>query len=239
MRFSVIIPAHNEEELLPRALEAVKTAAGRAEGRTEVIVVDNRSTDATPSIASAFGAAVVTSDARNIAVVRNVGAAASGGEIVVTLDADSVIAPSALADIDRLLASGRYVGGGTKVRPERNSVGIMATIALMEAVTFVMRVSGAMFWCHREDFDAVGGFDERLLLAEDIDFARRLRALGRQTGRKFTTLRTAPLVISTRKFDRFGDWHMFAMAFQLRAIRAAHKGEDPSWVDHYFFDFNG
>jgi glycosyltransferase involved in cell wall biosynthesis len=239
MRFSVIIPAHNEEALLPRALGALEVAAGRVDGQTEVIVVDNRSTDATPSIAKAFGAAVVTSDARNIALVRNVGAAASDGEVIVTLDADSVIAPSALADIDRLLASGRYVGGGTKVRPERSSPGIVATIALMEAVTFFIRVSGAMFWCYREDFDAVGGFNERLLLAEDIDFAKRLRALGQRTGRKFTTLRTAPLVISTRKFDRFGDWHMFAMAFQLRAIRAAYKGVDPSWVDHYFFDFNG
>jgi glycosyltransferase involved in cell wall biosynthesis len=238
MRFSVVIPAHNEEALLPRALGAVEVAAGRVDGVTEVVVVDNRSTDATPSVAESFGASVVTSDARNIATVRNAGVAASRAEVVVTLDADSVIAPSALADIDRLLASGRYVGGGTKVRPERTSPGINATIALMEAVTFVMRVSGAMFWCHREDFDAIGGFDERRLLAEDVDFARRLRALGRRTGRKFTTLRSAPLVISTRKFDRFGDWHMFAMAFQLRAIRSAYRGNDPAWADRYFFDFN-
>ena len=77
-----------------------------------------------------------------------------------------------------------------------------------------------------------------LLVAEDLDFARRLRTHGKRTGRKFTVLRDAPIVASARKFDRYGDWHMFAMALQLREIRAAMKGTDTAWVDRYFFDFN-
>jgi GT2 family glycosyltransferase len=95
-----------------------------------------------------------------------------------------------------------------------------------------------MFWCPRSDFEAIGGFDESLLLAEDIDFARRLRAHGKRTGRRFTVLRSAPIVASCRKFDRFGDWHMFAMVLQAREIRATLKGTDTAWVDRYFFDFN-
>jgi hypothetical protein len=31
---------------------------------------------------------------------------------------------------------------------------------------------------------------------------------------------------------------MFAMALQLREIRAAYKGTDTSWVDSCFFDLN-
>jgi len=239
MRFSVIIPAHNEEALLPRGLHAVSAAAARVAGGVEIVVVDNRSTDATASIAEAAGATVVKSDARNIAAVRNCGAATATGDVIVTIDADSVMAPSALADIDRLLATGRYVGGGTAFRTERSSPGIRATIAVVGLITFLARVSGAMFWCSRADFEAIGGFDERLLLAEDVEFARRLRSHGRKTGRRFTTLRTAPVVVCTRKFDRLGDWHMFAMALQLPAIRGAYKGTDTSWVDRYFFDFNG
>ena len=77
-----------------------------------------------------------------------------------------------------------------------------------------------------------------MLLAEDLDFARRLRAHGKRTGRRFTTMRAAPIVVSCRKFDRFGDWHMFAMARQARQIRAVLKGTDSAWVDRYFFDFN-
>ena len=46
------------------------------------------------------------------------------------------------------------------------------------------------------------------------------------------------MTVSTRKFDRLGDWHMFGMALQLREIRAAMRGTDTAWVDRYFFDFN-
>jgi glycosyltransferase involved in cell wall biosynthesis len=236
--FSVIVPAHNEERLLPRGLAAIELARERIDGGVEVIVVANRCTDATVTIATDAGAIVVENDARNISAVRNAGAAVATGDAIVTVDADCVMSPSSLSEIERMLATGRYVGGGTKVRPERTSAGIRATLAVMELATFVARVSGAMFWCCRSDFEAIGGFDERRSVAEDVDFARRLRARGRRTGRKFAKLRSAPLTVSTRKFDRYGDWHMFAMAFQLRAIRAAFDGSDTSWADEYFFDFN-
>ena len=51
-------------------------------------------------------------------------------------------------------------------------------------------------------------------------------------------MRSVPVVASCRKFDRFGDWHMFAMALQLREIRAVAKGTSTAWVDRCFFDFN-
>ena len=238
MRFSVVVPAHNEELLLPRGLAAIAAAAERTPGEVEVIVVANRCTDATVTLAGDTGAVVVESDARNISAVRNAGAAVATGDVVVTIDADCVMSPATFREIERALATGRYVGGATKVRPERMSPGIRATIAVVEITMFVTRLGGGMFWCPRADFDAIGGFDENLLVAEDLDFARRLRAHGRRTRRRFIVLRTAPIVSSCRKFDRFGDWHMFGMALQAREIRAVLKGTDTAWVDRYFFDFN-
>jgi len=236
VRFSVVVPAYNEERLLPRGLAAINSAGLRTE-EFEVIVVANRCTDSTVAVAEAAGATVVESQARNMSVVRNAGAAVASGDAIVTIDADSVMAPDALVEVARLLETGRVVGGGTKVRPERSSVGIRATLAVVEIATFVARISGAMFWCRLDDYTAIGGFDEHRLVGEDVDFARRLRAHGRRTGRRFATLRTEPVTISTRKFDHFGDWHMFAMAGQVRAIRAAWTGSDSSWADQYFFDF--
>jgi glycosyltransferase involved in cell wall biosynthesis len=239
MDFSVIVPAHNEAALLPQALASI-AAAGEAvdDADVEVIVVANRCTDDTAAIARRAGATVVEDGSRNLSAVRNAGAARATGHAIVTMDADCRMSPRALDEIGRHLATGRYVGGGTRVVPERTSPGIRATYALMEVTVFLTRLGGGQFWCLRSDFEAIGGFDETLLVAEDLDFARRLRALGRATGRRFTNLRSAPLVASTRKFDRFGDWHMFAMATQLRQIRAARKGTDTAWVDRYFFDFN-
>jgi glycosyltransferase involved in cell wall biosynthesis len=234
----VVVPAHNEELLLPRCLDAISAASVRVGDAVEVIVVANRCSDSTAAIAHDAGAVVIDSDARNISAVRNAGAAAATGDVIVTIDADCVMSPAALSEIDRLLGSGRYVGGGTKVRPERTSAGIRATYGAVAVLTFITGLSGGMFWCRRSDFEAIGGFDERLLLAEDLDFARRLRAHGRRSGRRFTMLRTAPVEASTRKFDRFGHWHMFAMAGQLPGIRAVLKGTDTSWADRYFLDFN-
>jgi glycosyltransferase involved in cell wall biosynthesis len=238
MRFSVVVPAHNEESLLPHALRAIAIAAELVDGDVEVIVVANRCTDGTATLARDAGAIVVEDESRNISTVRNAGAAVATGDVLVTIDADCVMSPQTLREIDRLLGTGRFVGGGTKVVPERRSAGILATYALMEGAVFLTRLGGGCFWCLRPDFDAVGGFDESKLLAEDLDFARRLRAHGKVTGRRFTNVRTAPIVASCRKFDRFGDWHMFGMALQLREIRAAMNGSGTAWVDRYFFDFN-
>ena len=238
MKFSVVIPAHNEEALLPRGLAAIRAAALNVDGPVEVIVVANRCTDRTAELARSAGAVVIDSPVRNISAVRNAGAAEATGDALVTIDADSVMSPGALAEIQRLLLAGPYVGGGTKFRPERSSPGIRATTGTVTALTSLARLSGAMFWCLRRDFEAIGGFDESVRVGEDLDFARRLRAHGRRTGRRFTTMTAAPVTVSTRKFDRFGDWHMFAMAVQLRRIRAASKGTDTAWADRYFFDYN-
>ncbi|MFM7063868.1 MAG: hypothetical protein ACKO04_10325, partial [Actinomycetes bacterium] len=110
--------------------------------------------------------------------------------------------------------------------------------AVMEVMVAATRVGGGLFWTARSDFEAVGGFDETRLVGEDVDFARRLRAHGRRTGRRFTTLRSTPLTASCRKFDRYGDWHMFAMATQLPGIVRSMRGTDTEFVDRYFYDFN-
>ena len=58
LAISLIIPAFNEEKLLPRSLDAVQQARAQYRGgpqAIEVIVADNRSTDRTPEIARAAG----------------------------------------------------------------------------------------------------------------------------------------------------------------------------------------
>ena len=55
-----------------------------------------------------------------------------------------------------------------------------------------------MYWCRREDFVAIGGFDERVRSVDDLDFARRLRNYGLRTGRRFVNLREAPVTTSCR-----------------------------------------
>lgn len=74
MRLSIIVPAHNEEKLLPETLRSIRAALDRVEVESEVIVVDNASVDRTPEIAEAAGARVISELVRNIGRVRNTGA---------------------------------------------------------------------------------------------------------------------------------------------------------------------
>jgi glycosyltransferase involved in cell wall biosynthesis len=242
--FSIVVPAHNEQAHLSRCLEAIDVAArrvlelGASRYTAEVIVVANRCTDRTAAIAAAGGAIIVENASRNISAVRNAGASVATGEVLVTIDADCLMDANALVEIERHLATGRYVGGGCAFVPERSSLGIRTTLAITRMAVALTRLGGAMFWCSSSDFEAIGGFDERLALAEDLDFARRLRAHGRLTNRRFTNLRDVPVITSCRKFDRFGDWHMLGMLRKLRSILASQRGTDTTFVDTYFYDFN-
>src|SRR5437868_3286495 len=112
-RFSVIIPARDEERLLGACLESIRLAAADYPSEVEVIVVLNRCSDRTEEIATGFGARTIREDARNLAAIRNAGARCAVGRVLMTIDADSTMSPGTLAAIDRALASGTTVGGGT------------------------------------------------------------------------------------------------------------------------------
>src|SRR5258708_15760697 len=77
MKFSVIIPAYNEAEYLPRLLNSIEVAKSNYSGgpeAVEVIVADNLSTDRTAALAAARGAQVITVTKRRIAAARDSGA---------------------------------------------------------------------------------------------------------------------------------------------------------------------
>jgi glycosyltransferase involved in cell wall biosynthesis len=237
-RFSIVVPAHNEETLLPRGLDAIAAAITRSGQPAEIVVVANRCTDRTEAIADTAGAVVVRDERRNIAATRNAGVAVSTGEIVVTIDADTVMHPDALAEVDRLIRTGACVGGGCGLVLERNSLGLTVSKLVMRSVMTLMRSGAVMYWCLREDFDAIGGFDEKLLIAEDLDFALRLRRHGKTTNRRFRNIRRAPATVCVRKWDTYGDWHYFTL-IPAAALRSRNPSEaDERFVNDYFYDFN-
>lgn len=232
-RISLVVPAHNESAFLPSCLEAARQAADQIDSEVEVIVVLNRCTDDTEAIARRHGCVIVCEDAKNLSMIRNAGIAAARGEIIVTCDADSRMHPDSLWEIVRRLEAGNVVGGGAMVLPERWSLGILASaISIVPYLAFT-GVTFGLFWFIKRDFDAIGGFDTRLVSVEDVDFARRLKAHGRKTGRTWGTLLWTPLETSCRKFDQFGDWYLFRNpAF----VRKVFRGDDRKVADHFWYD---
>ena len=237
IRFSLVIPAHNEEELLPRLLDSVAVARERwseAPGAIEVVVVDNASTDLTAAVAEERGCRVVEVQERRIASVRNGGAAVAGGEILCFVDADSQIHPETFIAIERSLATGRVVAGSTGVWMERWSLGIALTWALFMPLVWLTRMDTGVVFCRREDFEAIGGYDERRFFGEDVQLLWDLRRIGRKRNQRLTRLRTVKALGSTRKFDLHGDWHYFSDLFgllpkMLWSPRASSEFADKYW----------
>lgn len=198
-RFSVVVSALDAQADLERSLRAIGRAAQAIHTETEVVVVVPSAEGAHARLAASMGATVVVSGRAVIAAARNAGARLATGQILVTIDADRLMSPVAFAEIERLLATGCYVGGGAIQLAERRSLAIDVAMAVTRLTTYLNGLGGGMYWCRRDDFEAIGGFDERVTTVDDLDFARRLRDHGLRTGRKFVNLRQAPVTTSCRR----------------------------------------
>lgn len=238
MRFSVIIPAYNEEHYLPRLLKSIDVAReSYADGRDqiEVIVADNDSTDATAAVAAAHGARVVHVAKRRIAAARNGAARASTGELLCFIDADSAVHPDTFNLIDRAMKTGQYVWGVTGARLERKSLALLITHYMFMPMVWTTGLDIGLSFCRREDFEAVGGYDERRLYAEDVTFPWALKRLGRTRGQRLVRLPKIKALASTRKFDQFGEWHYFWMMGHAIKSLITWNWQDEKLAERYWY----
>ncbi|MFQ5704495.1 MAG: glycosyltransferase [Gemmatimonadales bacterium] len=241
-RFSVVIPARNEAVLLPRLLDSIQRARVSFEQgpeRVEVIVADNASTDGTAQLASDRGCRVVSVQRRAISSVRNGGADVASGELLAFVDADARIHPDTFNAIDRAMSSGRVVAGATGVILERLSMGIGLTYALLMPIVWVTGLDTGVVFCRRADFLAVGGYRENLRFAEDVRFLWDMKKLGRKRGQKLARVTSAQCLASTRKFDKYGDWHYLRL-ISLFIPWLFHSGRRmESFAQEYWYDDRG
>lgn len=233
MKVSVIVPAHNEEAFLPKCLDAIDAAVAQTQHEVETIVVLNRCTDGTEAIARTRATQVVYEDAKNLSIIRNAGAAAATGEILITIDSDSYMHPQTFDTVVNKLDSGRYIGGGTLVKMERLSLGIILSVVSVMPYLLWHGVSFGMFWCRKADFDAVGGFNLEFISIEDLDFAKRLKAYGKTKKQRFGMILAAPIVTSCRKFDQFGDWYFFR---NPKFVHTLFRGHDRPAADAFWYE---
>ncbi|MBC7699970.1 glycosyltransferase [Aquabacterium sp.] len=229
---SVTIPAHNEARFIGRCVESALRSAQKAGQAVEVVVALNRCTDQTRSIAESLGARCVVENKKCISAVRNAAIRASSAPTIVTIDADSWMSENTVAAVMARVHDPRYVGGGSMIKPERMSTGIFFSALSVLPYVLRNRLSYGMFWFKRDAFEHLNGFNEQLVSVEDVDFALRLQALGRQRGQKYGTIWRHGITTSCRKFDMFGDWYLFKNPDLVRRIFAG----DRAAADHFFYD---
>lgn len=177
---SFIIPAHNEEAWIGRCLAAIRGAMEPVGDRHEVIVVDDASDDATASVAEQNGARVIRVRHHQISATRNTGARQARGEILIFVDADTLVNATV---IQTALSSihGGAIGGGCVPRFE-GWLPLWWRLAypLLVGVVRLLRLpGGACQFCTRAAFEATGGFSEAHYAAEDALFVATLKRHGR------------------------------------------------------------
>ncbi|HWQ99863.1 MAG TPA: glycosyltransferase [Candidatus Methylomirabilis sp.] len=219
-RLSIIIPTKNEEVHLPRLLASIKEQTFTD---YEVIVADAHSNDGTRRIAEEWGARVVEGGMPGEG--RNEGALHAQGELLLFLDADVVlpshhylrdvivelderkadvatckVAPLSKRPIDRVFhgAYNAYVQATERIRPH---------------------APGFCILVRRHTHEGIEGFDEDVVFAEDMDYVQRAHRMGR----RFNILKSHPIKVSVRRFDRDGRWGI-AMKYLFAELRMVTRG---------------
>lgn len=198
MRLSFVIPAYNEEAYLPACLESILDQIKGLDSLTEIIVVNNASTDATREVALRYpGVIVVDEPRKGLTFARQAGFAASSGELIANVDSDSRLTPGWVANVlsafDAQVSSGKrplaaYSGPILyyDLTPRQR---ILVHVFYLTAWTtyamnrYILRVGsmvqGGNFVTARWALEEIGGFNLAIsFYGEDTDIARRLNDVG-------------------------------------------------------------
>lgn len=205
MEVSIIIPAYNEEVLLGQTLNTVAQAISTCgfEADTEVIVVDNNSTDDTAKVAAQSGAVVVFEGVNQISRARNSGAKVARGKYLIFLDADTTLSAALLERAIANLRAGDCCGGGVMLEMEKpmpfliqSTVDVWNRFAASAGLA-----AGCFVYCTKQGFEAIGGFSEKVYAGEEIWFSRHLKKWGKRPGLRFKVITDIRISTSSRKVD--------------------------------------
>jgi glycosyltransferase involved in cell wall biosynthesis len=196
---TVVIPALDEAERLPALFAALDRQTKRPD---QIVVADAGSTDDTRVIARARGAQVV--DGGKPAVGRNAGARVATSELILFLDADDELDDDFIATALDEFGDRELAVATVFVEPiERDPRNIFATEVVnlyLDVMQYVApHAPGFCILVKRSVHEAIGGFDETVVLAEDHDYVQRAAKEGR-----FRILRDATVATSMRRIEKEG-----------------------------------
>ena len=194
---SVVIPAHNEEEFLPKTLEAL---ARQDYPKYEVIVVANGCRDRTVEVAEDKCDLLVELKARGLGPARNTGAEKAQGDLLLFLDADTLLESDALSTVAREF-SPLHAMGTLRGVPDTGKTSYRVIYFFKNLIhkTHAHHGSSGVILCWKRQFEAVGGFNNELYLRENSDLMKKLRRFGR-----YKYIKSAPAVTSMRRYERAG-----------------------------------
>jgi glycosyltransferase involved in cell wall biosynthesis len=183
-RFSVVIPAYNEERFIGACLQSL--CRQDFTGGHEVIVVDHNCTDDTAEIAHLYGVTVVREDRPGVCAARHRGTLTAGGQVIVSTDADTLFDPGWLSRIDRVFRQdpSRVAVAGPCRYLDGPWWGKTYARALFELVHLAHRATGRVVYITATNIafrkDAWSGYDlSGTQGADELGLLRQLRSRGK------------------------------------------------------------
>lgn len=214
MKLSFVISAHNEEKFIGRCLESIKKQLPEVDFDSEIIVVNNASTDSTPKVVQSFaGVLLINEPRKGLTYARQAGFKASSGEIIANLDADTILTNNWLKTVVREFKKNPNLAGlsGPFIYydlslPANLLVRVFYYFGYISYLInrYILRLSsmlqGGNVVVRRSALQKIGGFNlEVNFYGEDTDLARRLQAIGPT---KFTF--RLPMYSSGRRLHKEG-----------------------------------
>jgi glycosyltransferase A (GT-A) superfamily protein (DUF2064 family) len=174
---SVIVPTLNEENTLERTIRSLR---GQQLPPKEIIVVDCGSQDRTLEIANAMADRVIVLGRCGRQYQENVGARGAKGDVLLFLHADTLVSPTLLRSVARVMEDEETVGGGARLRYFPCRMRYRALSVLRDAVSKALGIfgMGSSFFVRRDAFHDAGGFDE-YVNEEGVVMSKRLRKSGK------------------------------------------------------------
>lgn len=209
MLVSIVIPTLNEARLIRTTIATLN----QLRGQCEIVVADGGSTDETVRFAQSCGLQVIVTP-RGRGPQMNAGAAATKGNALLFLHADTCLPDNALQLIEAALQAPDVCGGNFNLRFAGETYGAKVLTQLYPLFRWLGLVYGdSAIFVRRSVFEAVGGYRD-LPLFEDCDLYQRLRRAGR-----FVRL-PEYATTSARRFEgrflsTFAHWAMLQVLYWL------------------------
>ncbi len=208
--FSIVIPAHNEENYISETLNNIKSQ-NYPVNCYETVVVENGSTDKTFDLAKKFESEhiqVYSSTEKGVSKARNFGIQKikTAGDWVVVLDADTVLKSEFLNDLNTYLQAKQnknYAVGTTKLLPTPDSKKARLWFAFYDLCHKLFKVTYSIQIYKRSILNNIR-YDESMTRGEDLKLIKEALKFG-----QFFFLNTQTVHTSTRRFEQVGWWKLF------------------------------
>lgn len=228
---SVVVPVFNDPDGVAQTLDSVVEQSYPTE-KYEVVVVDNGSTDDTPSVVRAYEREwdhvrlAVEDDVQGSYAARNTGIRASEGDVCTFIDADMTVEETWLESVAERFAGTdvEYLGCNVEITTDSNDPTM--TACYNRHVGFpvrfdVERKRFAPTCClsvRRSVFEVVGTFDARLTSGGDLEFGNRVHESGREL----------------HYADDIVQYHPARSSFRSLAKKAVRQGRGVGQLQRYY-----